>query len=101
MDKSMLDLYSDYLLSSFGQTPATRLSNILQGAISHDRITRSLSENIPKSKDLWHMVKRYVRETESVDGRSEEHTSELQSHHDLVCRLLLEKKKRIQSSSTY
>src|SRR5437773_10135148 len=25
--------------------------------------------------------------------RSEEHTSELQSHHDLVCRLLLEKKK--------
>src|SRR5437773_6876184 len=28
-----------------------------------------------------------------ADGtRSEEHTSELQSHHDLVCRLLLEKK---------
>src|SRR5437773_4928965 len=29
--------------------------------------------------------------------RSEEHTSELQSHHDLVCRLLLEKKKKPQS----
>src|SRR5438067_3936300 len=28
-------------------------------------------------------------------GRSEEHTSELQSRFDLVCRLLLEKKKRI------
>src|SRR5260221_1731849 len=28
------------------------------------------------------------------DARSEEHTSELQSHSDLVCRLLLEKKKR-------
>src|SRR5437773_3729228 len=27
-------------------------------------------------------------------SRSEEHTSELQSHHDLVCRLLLEKKKQ-------
>src|SRR5438132_8177912 len=27
--------------------------------------------------------------------RSEEHTSELQSHSDLVCRLLLEKKKQI------
>src|SRR5437667_11988842 len=26
--------------------------------------------------------------------KSEEHTSELQSHHDLVCRLLLEKKKK-------
>src|SRR5437773_3450532 len=30
-----------------------------------------------------------------VNDRSEEHTSELQSHHDLVCRLLLEKKKKI------
>src|SRR5215204_7374995 len=30
--------------------------------------------------------------------RSEEHTSELQSHSDLVCRLLLEKKKKIRDS---
>src|SRR5260221_6659382 len=29
-----------------------------------------------------------------LQGRSEEHTSELQSHSDLVCRLLLEKKKK-------
>src|SRR5260221_5976381 len=29
------------------------------------------------------------------DARSEEHTSELQSHSDLVCRLLLEKKKTL------
>src|SRR5437773_7419659 len=29
---------------------------------------------------------------EAFSTRSEEHTSELQSHHDLVCRLLLEKK---------
>src|SRR5438034_7515171 len=29
-----------------------------------------------------------------LEPRSEEHTSELQSHSDLVCRLLLEKKKR-------
>src|SRR5260221_10428750 len=32
----------------------------------------------------------------SIWQRSEEHTSELQSHSDLVCRLLLEKKKKIQ-----
>src|SRR5438874_9484502 len=31
-------------------------------------------------------------------GRSEEHTSELQSRRDLVCRLLLEKKKKNQSN---
>src|SRR5438132_10897664 len=29
-------------------------------------------------------------------GRSEEHTSELQSHSDIVCRLLLEKKKKVE-----
>src|SRR5207237_8226665 len=31
---------------------------------------------------------------EALDSRSEEHTSELQSHLNLVCRLLLEKKKK-------
>src|SRR5690349_23523305 len=31
-------------------------------------------------------------------GRSEEHTSELQSRRDLVCRLLLEKKKNADTS---
>src|SRR5437773_8494709 len=45
----------------------------------------------------------FCRETNAPSGlyfrpRSEEHTSELQSHHDLVCRLLLEKKKTIDVS---
>src|SRR5690554_7392187 len=35
----------------------------------------------------------YVQDKISLDGRSEEHTSELQSRPHLVCRLLLEKKK--------
>src|SRR5438067_5371058 len=35
-----------------------------------------------------------------ADGRSEEHTSELQSRFDLVCRLLLEKKKKKRKMST-
>src|SRR5260221_7402468 len=34
-----------------------------------------------------------ARGGDRAPGRSEEHTSELQSHSDLVCRLLLEKKK--------
>src|SRR5436190_3129255 len=33
-------------------------------------------------------------EWQHTPTRSEEHTSELQSHSDLVCRLLLEKKKK-------
>src|SRR5437773_7972377 len=44
----------------------------------------------------WHQ-----RPLPSVESaRSEEHTSELQSHHDLVCRLLLEKKKTHRTYST-
>src|SRR3989475_931819 len=38
-----------------------------------------------------------IHEGEEVD-RSEEHTSELQSQSNLVCRLLLEKKKKIRSN---
>src|SRR5438034_1805023 len=38
---------------------------------------------------------RSVIERRRRSPRSEEHTSELQSHSDLVCRLLLEKKKKI------
>src|SRR5438132_11171312 len=36
-----------------------------------------------------------------ADIRSEEHTSELQSHSDLVCRLLLEKKKKNNEPARY
>src|SRR5256886_8975513 len=36
-----------------------------------------------------------MREVWSADARSEEHTSELQSQSNLVCRLLLEKKKHL------
>src|SRR5947207_11436104 len=35
----------------------------------------------------------------AVEWRSEEHTSELQSHSDIVCRLLLEKKKDKQEAT--
>src|SRR5438132_4402949 len=34
-----------------------------------------------------------------IPRRSEEHTSELQSHSDLVCRLLLEKKKTVKCNT--
>src|SRR5215204_7513302 len=36
----------------------------------------------------------------NIRARSEEHTSELQSHSDLVCRLLLEKKKKTKNYSS-
>src|SRR5437773_7885307 len=41
------------------------------------------------------------QKTDARPNRSEEHTSELQSHHDLVCRLLLEKKKKKKKKNKY
>src|SRR5438034_5462898 len=41
----------------------------------------------------------WIYEKNPLGKRSEEHTSELQSHSDLVCRLLLEKKKRSRPQS--
>src|SRR2546430_9696746 len=38
---------------------------------------------------------------EGKKGRSEEHTSELQSQSNIVCRLLLEKKKNLNPTSTH
>src|SRR2546421_1980742 len=42
----------------------------------------------------WLTRAMFARRLASVSSRSEEHTSELQSRSDLVCRLLLEKKKK-------
>src|SRR5437773_8885175 len=50
-----------------------------------------MRQNIFFLKEYAHKV--YFQGLLDTGIRSEEHTSELQSHHDLVCRLLLEKKK--------
>src|SRR2546425_8760551 len=65
----------------------------------HDRAlgaaaARSARENLqPHHERSARHQPRRVRHIEQAAGRSEEHTSELQSLAYLVCRLLLEKKK--------
>src|SRR5207249_12030007 len=44
---------------------------------------------------FWRSLDKTFGQVDKKLTRSEEHTSELQSRFDLVCRLLLEKKKRI------
>ena len=68
MNKELLDLYTDYLLSSFGPTTATGLSKLMEGAISHDQVSRMLASPRKTSKDWWRMVKPEVRKIEHVDG---------------------------------
>ena len=43
--KDKLDLYTDYLLTTVEQATATGLSRLVDAAISHDEITRLLTEN--------------------------------------------------------
>jgi hypothetical protein len=68
MNQKILDLYSDYLLSSFGQTTATGLSRLLDGDISHDQVTRMLSSAKMTAKSWWKLVKPHVRQIEQEDG---------------------------------
>ena len=68
MKKADLDLYTDYLLSTFGAATATGLSAMVDGDVSHDQITRFLSAQEYTSKDLWQQVKPTVRSIEHNDG---------------------------------
>src|SRR2546422_7804805 len=54
-----------------------------------------------KTKDTGYYVVAQFEAAAELLPRSEEHTSELQSRLHLVCRLLLEKKKKAQSTDAY
>ncbi len=68
MQAKLLDLYTDYLISSFGQVTATGLARLLDGEVSHDQITRFLASEPKRSTDLWRIAKPLVRQVESADG---------------------------------
>ena len=55
MKKADLDLYTDYLLSTFGASTATGLSAMVDGEVSHDRITRFLSA-VQSRAIIFHFV---------------------------------------------
>lgn len=64
----LLDLYSDYLISAFGQTTATGLATLLNGEVSHDQMQRSLAGAEQDSADLWRVAKPHVRKIETAEG---------------------------------
>jgi len=63
-----LDLYTDYLLSSFGQTSATGLSRLTDGAVGHDAVTDLLNRLQGNNRTLWQHVKPLIRQIQEADG---------------------------------
>ena len=64
----IFDLYADYLITSFSDTTATGLSGLVDNVISHDQVTRFLSQQDLTSKELWKVIKKTVREIETDEG---------------------------------
>src|SRR5258708_18115906 len=82
----------------------TTLFRSLRGAAcgrQHRRLARC-AEGTRQAEDraveISALDRRRRQSAEDGDGRSEEHTSELQSPDHLVCRLLLEKKKKTKNN---
>lgn len=68
MNKELLDIYSDYLISQNHYATATGLAAILDGEVSHDQISRFLRADDYGSKELWAYVKADVRCHEQSRG---------------------------------
>src|SRR5699024_11226783 len=75
-----------------GDTPNEIYHKMLNAGIATPKVKWNL--NGPnKIKAHWYKKAHWHDAWNNINVRSEEHTSELQSRFDLVCRLLLEKKK--------
>src|SRR2546421_10125003 len=79
------------VIQDHGETVEVRFPNRNDLLIEHEHIFVRWKRPI---RDPVEYLSRVITETPMYAYRSEEHTSELQSRSDLVCRLLLEKKKR-------
>ncbi len=66
--QTTLDLYTDYLLSSFGQTSATGLSRLTDGVVGHDAVTDLLNRLQGDNRTLWQHVKPLIRQIQEADG---------------------------------
>ncbi len=64
----MLDIYSDYLIAQNQYATAVGLSDLLEGRMSHDKVTRFLNGKEFTSRDLWEHVKLDLRKIEEDKG---------------------------------
>jgi len=64
----LLDLYTDFCITSFGLVTSTGLSKMVDGEYSHDQISRFLSQEAFTQKEFWQIVKPLIRQVEQEDG---------------------------------
>src|SRR5438067_4694762 len=74
--------------------PTRRSSDLECSTNQRMRSAFAVMPSTHRSRSTTHALRSSARLPNSRYARSEEHTSELQSRFDLVCRLLLEKKKQ-------
>src|SRR5438874_4734579 len=94
----MLRLYVSHFFFFFTHAATTEIYTLSL----HDALPIYLRDDVVNLRDVTDDLEIRVQDCQYLfrdcaggdAGRSEEHTSELQSRRDLVCRLLLEKKKK-------
>src|SRR5437588_4822501 len=95
-DTATTEIYTFPYTTLFRSRPPRRAKGPRQRTAGSSPGWRTRSrEGAPRGRADRRPARPAVRRTGT---RSEEHTSELQSHSDLVCRLLLEKKKKKEKS---
>jgi hypothetical protein len=62
------ELYVNYLVASHGKISMTSLSELVDGALSHDYLSRCLQQKELNEKDFWQEVKSLVRYAEGEDA---------------------------------
>src|SRR4051812_50000835 len=94
--RSTLFPYTTLFRSAVHEPLSDRINDLSRTGDDRDErvVTRDSAALIAESR----VTTRSSRTSPVRDRRSEEHTSELQSHVNLVCRLLLEKKKKTKRS---
>src|SRR5437588_9338688 len=84
----------DALPISTGQKKIFGVSQARANSVGSLIVQARGPQAIAPAQEEMRSVLRQRHHLQPQQDRSEEHTSELQSHSDLVCRLLLEKKKK-------
>src|SRR3712207_7644390 len=96
--RSTLFPYTTLFRSPDGEPTPCHSGDGRGGTVGGSGIRHVEPSGLPESKGIQPAGASASGSSESVASRSEEHTSELQSRQYLVCRLLLEKKKKLQVS---